>query len=195
MHFRDNVNLIDPSPDSAAQKSEVGSSTEDSKTGRTRSHVWRSLVLDFLVIVVPTVACLTVSTFSASQMQQFTTRGGTCILSSASKWKKCDSEVVTRIVMSWAACDAAGFSRLVVHHLGCCVRTTVCGTQFSKVSIIRASCLSYVAFWFTIALFGSDAMKCNLNLFEGCSHHPQLERLWRKVKIHRERLIFLPIDL
>ncbi|KAG0566222.1 hypothetical protein KC19_7G047100 [Ceratodon purpureus] len=44
----------------SAQKGEVGSRTDDLKARRARPNYWRSLFLDFLVIVVPTVACLTV---------------------------------------------------------------------------------------------------------------------------------------
>ncbi|XP_024397386.1 uncharacterized protein At4g17910 [Physcomitrium patens] len=47
-------------PESSVLKPETGSSEEDSKSSMIRTKFWRSILLDFLVIVVPAVACLTV---------------------------------------------------------------------------------------------------------------------------------------
>jgi hypothetical protein len=61
------LNLIDMGHNFAAKKnSEIEGSQKDSKSSQTRSIFWRSLALDSLVVVMPTVACLTVNTFSVS---------------------------------------------------------------------------------------------------------------------------------
>ena len=52
--------------DFAGKSSEIGRSNEDSKSSQRWPNFWRSLALDCVVIVMPTVACLTVKTISAS---------------------------------------------------------------------------------------------------------------------------------
>lgn len=121
----------------SAHKSEIGTSTEDSKSTKIRPNFWRSLALDFLVIVMPTVACLTVNNYAAPSYLPL-------ISVENEPWERdCELATSAEFWITWLGCDAAGFSGLGVHHLGRCVRATGCSSKFSKVSIVHISILSF----------------------------------------------------